>query len=104
MATSSEFEELLAMYQKEKDGEKRADLLQRMRENVRTRNNGKEEFLSLHTNKTITISHSDCAELINISRNLETIDKKELCDELNSAIRNSQLSRNKYTKDNPYGK
>ena len=75
-----------------------------MRENVLERNNGKEEFLTLHTNKTITISHSDCAELINISHNLETIDKKEKCDELNSVIRNSQLSQNNYTKDNPYGK
>jgi hypothetical protein len=102
MATTSDFNELSALYEKEQNEEKKECLLDNMRANVLERNGNNDEFITLHTNKTICISQAGLSELINVSHNLETMENRNRRDDLNNATKEEQLKKNKYSKDNPY--
>lgn len=102
MATADEFDTLLAKFEKEKDSDKKGVLLSQMRENVKVRNNNVDEFITLNTNKEIIISKATPSELINVSHNLESLEKEKKRHAINDEARKKQLSRNKYTIDNQY--
>lgn len=104
MATADEFNTLWAKFQKEKDSDKKDVLLRQIRENVKVRNNNVDEFTTLYTTKKIFISKATPNELVNISHNLESIEKAKRRSEINDKAREKQLSRNKYNVDNQYGK
>lgn len=102
MATAKEFEELLGQYETEQDPKKKVEIQEKMRKNVRERNGNNDVFATLHTNKTIRISHAGLSELIEISRNLEEIKKQRQREIVNDEERERELSKNKYSKSHPY--
>lgn len=85
----------------EYDSEDKQKIIDKMRDNLFIRNNNDDSFI-LDNGTERQISESTPTELIEMNATMrERICKKER-DQINDTTRENQISKNKYSKNNPY--
>lgn len=100
--TYEEFEELKGLLAKnEYNSEDKQKIINKMKVNLFIRNNNDDSFI-LDNGTERQISESTPTELIEMNATMrERICKKER-DQINDTTRENQISKNKYSKNNPY--
>ena len=101
----NKFYRLLAEYEKavrdDNQQLQEEELIKKMRENLMQRNEGKEEYTSSKGEK-YNISLASKQELLQINNDLSRVEAQRSKDITAATERAIQMSRNKYSPENPY--
>ena len=99
---NAEFNTLWTEYLDEKDKAKKEEILKKMRANVLQRNDNMDEYKYDIYNKTYSISSANYEQLLRINGDMNMKSTSEEMIAKSEKARDSMMSRNKYTPDNPY--